>query len=515
MKVKIEEIKINPEYEQIVQSLSEKDYLNLENSIVEDGLIYPLIINQNKTILDGHHRIKICKKHSIFEAEAIEKVLTDDLEEKEFVISCNLNRRHLNNAQKAELGLEIEKIETEKAKRRQGTRTDLNKKEESSINIPLNLKGSTKESGEESLEYEDRTFEETWCKHCYQNTHLVAGDGVWECEHCGAGLAPFDNPDTCPYTLVGIVEKEKGEALQIAADKVGVAKINLWRAKKIKEAAETDEEIAKKWEDAKKNKVTVNKVYKEVKRKEDKKEIEEKAKHVEVDSSFEKSVKFGDARVLIKDVESETIDLILTDPPYFVSEGKADTIFTDRTDIKKDQAEWDKQRVEILLELIPDLYRVLRDGGSVYIMTQDSLIGLLQSELLKIGFIPHATIVWHKTNPSPGAVKTQFCSSCEYIIFATKGEKHTFNNEEGWNRHNFMEGSICMGSERYLHPTQKPVYLFEKLMKISTNRGDTVLDLFAGTGTTGVVAKELERNFILFEKEKEYIDIIKVRLSSG
>ncbi len=67
--------------------------------------------------------------------------------------------------------------------------------------------------------------------------------------------------------------------------------------------------------------------------------------------------------------------------------------------------------------------------------------------------------------------------------------------------------------QRGLHPTQKPVELFAYLIKTYTNEGDLVLDNCAGSGTTGVVCKNLGRNFILIEKEPEYIDIINKRLN--
>jgi len=66
-----------------------------------------------------------------------------------------------------------------------------------------------------------------------------------------------------------------------------------------------------------------------------------------------------------------------------------------------------------------------------------------------------------------------------------------------------------------IHPTQKPVALFEYLIKTYTNKYDTVLDNCAGSGTTGVACQNLNRKFILIEKEQKYIDIIKKRLSQG
>lgn len=64
----------------------------------------------------------------------------------------------------------------------------------------------------------------------------------------------------------------------------------------------------------------------------------------------------------------------------------------------------------------------------------------------------------------------------------------------------------------YVHPTQKPVALFEYLIKTYTNEGDIVLDNVAGSGTTAVAARNTNRNYILIEKEPEYIEIINKRL---
>jgi len=71
---------------------------------------------------------------------------------------------------------------------------------------------------------------------------------------------------------------------------------------------------------------------------------------------------------------------------------------------------------------------------------------------------------------------------------------------------------IKFNQERGLHPTQKPVALFEYLIKTYTNEGDLVLDNTAGSGTTGVACKNLNRNFILIEQDEKYCDIIKERV---
>lgn len=78
---------------------------------------------------------------------------------------------------------------------------------------------------------------------------------------------------------------------------------------------------------------------------------------------------------------------------------------------------------------------------------------------------------------------------------------------------NYPKQHLIFSNEKGLHPTQKPVALFEYLIKTYTNEGDIVLDNCAGSGTTGVACQNLKRDFILIEKEPEYVEIIKKRLT--
>ena len=78
---------------------------------------------------------------------------------------------------------------------------------------------------------------------------------------------------------------------------------------------------------------------------------------------------------------------------------------------------------------------------------------------------------------------------------------------------NYPKSIIKSNSERGLHPTQKPVALFEYLIKTYTNEGDTVLDNRAGSGTTGVAAEQCNRNSIMIEKEPKYCEIIRQRMA--
>ena len=113
------EIKTKSEYEQLVPPLTPIEFINLKQSIKEsNGNIIPILVNKEGIIIDGHHRSKACQELGI--VPKIEtKEFADELEEKEFIISINRNRRHLNQFQISELGYKLEEIEKQKARNRQ------------------------------------------------------------------------------------------------------------------------------------------------------------------------------------------------------------------------------------------------------------------------------------------------------------------------------------------------------------------------------------------------------------
>ena len=110
------QVKINPEYASLVSELSPEENESLKQSIKENGLHVPIIVNQNGIILDGHHRYKACQELGI-EPKILVREFKDKLEEQLFVIDCNLIRRQLNNFQRTELALKSKSILTEIAKK--------------------------------------------------------------------------------------------------------------------------------------------------------------------------------------------------------------------------------------------------------------------------------------------------------------------------------------------------------------------------------------------------------------
>lgn len=213
-----------------------------------------------------------------------------------------------------------------------------------------------------------------------------------------------------------------------------------------------------------------------------------------------------------KMIDEGSIDLIVADPPMFLPRS-GEIELAGRAPMKRDVGSWDvsENPLEAFRRWAEEFYRVLRDGGSVYVFVNDRYISTLRDVLERAGFSIRTLITWHKTNPAPQVRKYTYCMSTEHILFATKGSGHTFNWLGQNEMHNFIEAPIVAGAGR-LHPTQKPVSILKKWIQISSNPGDIVLDPFAGSGSTGVAALELERDFVLVEKERQYVDIIRERL---
>lgn len=219
----------------------------------------------------------------------------------------------------------------------------------------------------------------------------------------------------------------------------------------------------------------------------------------------------------LKNIPDNSIDLILTDPPYNIAKYSTGNLKFDwRADRNNDLAEWDLEPLQPI-ELLKEFKRILSPQGNIFIFCSYNLIGEYH-KVFDTEFDTFQFMVWHKTNPVPNFRKSSFLNSCELII-ACWNKGHTWNFTKQNEMHNFIESGICMGKERIkdengknLHPTQKPVSILKKIINIASNENDVVLDCFNGVGSTGEAALALKRKYIGIEIEKEYIEISKKRL---
>lgn len=227
----------------------------------------------------------------------------------------------------------------------------------------------------------------------------------------------------------------------------------------------------------------------------------------------------GDCFEKLKEIPDNSVQLILTDPPYNIAKYSTGNIKFDwRSDINNDLAEWDLSELNPS-DLVSEFKRVLAPNGNIFIFCSYNIIGEYH-RVFDPEFDTFQFMVWHKTNPVPNFRKSSFLNSCELIVSCwNKGHIWNFTTQN--DMHNFIESSICMGTERvkdesgkYLHPTQKPLAVLEKIIRLASNENDIVLDCFNGVGSTGVAALKNNRKYIGIEIDDTYIAASKTRLQA-
>lgn len=231
-------------------------------------------------------------------------------------------------------------------------------------------------------------------------------------------------------------------------------------------------------------------------------------------------------------------DLIFTDPPYNLSGSNLD-LKNNKTGgaFYKVNEDWDTMGEEeyfnFTYQWIKKSFDIQKDGASMYACCSYHNIGEVMMAIKQVGYSVKNIITWAKTNPMPSITKRIFTHSSEFIVYAVKNTKWTFNYEvlKDINPEKSKDGKSrqmrdvwnlpqCQGKERIkdpkthraIHPTQKPEELVKRAILASSNENDLILDVFMGSGTTAVVAKKNKRNFIGCDLEGKYINVANQRL---
>lgn len=220
----------------------------------------------------------------------------------------------------------------------------------------------------------------------------------------------------------------------------------------------------------------------------------------------------------LKKLPSDSVDLVVIDPPYNVSQGK--DIKIGNKYIKKEFGDWDHNfNPEPVLK---ELKRVLKPKGQIYIFCGTKQIPQYMTILEDEWFFRNL-LIWYKRNPAPRISKTNYVFACEYILYAInekgKPSESTFNFTKQNEMHNLFITNSLQGKERLkcgtkaVHPTQKPLEILRKLIYTSSKKGDIVLDVFMGVGSTAVASRQLGRNFLGCEIDSKYVHYARDRLN--
>ena len=222
----------------------------------------------------------------------------------------------------------------------------------------------------------------------------------------------------------------------------------------------------------------------------------------------------------LKQIPDNSIDLVVTDPPYKIVQGgcsnKAVTINAcggilnkhdgDNIELVKKGKIFNHNEIQFN-EWLPEIYRVLKDNSHCYIMINGRNLAELQMEAEKVGFRFHNIIAWDKGNATPNK---WYMQRLEFILFLFKGEAKNINNMGTTTL--LQVPNIKRGTK--LHPTEKPTDLMKILIENSSKKNDIVLEPFAGCGSTLLACKETGRNFIGFELDKHYCELAEKRISN-
>lgn len=231
-----------------------------------------------------------------------------------------------------------------------------------------------------------------------------------------------------------------------------------------------------------------------------------------------------DCLEIIPILENNSIDLLLTDPPYNLGEfiqKRNYNIKNMRENSLEDMLDWDSlSKEDYLINMDKFFQKVspkLKIGANIIIFISSLRIESIVEIAERYGFYYKTTGVWHKTNPMPRNMNLHFVSSNEFWIYFVykKRTGNVFNNENRMIM-DYIESSTPKSLEKQYgkHPTQKPIQIIEYLIKILSNEEDLVFDPFMGSGTTGKSAIKLNRRFIGIELNKKYFEIAEKRISS-
>jgi len=214
----------------------------------------------------------------------------------------------------------------------------------------------------------------------------------------------------------------------------------------------------------------------------------------------------GDCLERMKEIPDSSVDLVLTDPPYNIAR-KNQFRTMGRAGI--DFGEWDKGAD--LFTYIDQVFRVLNKNGSFVVFNDWRNLGDIAKKAESLKFDTKDMLRLEKTNPMPRNRDRRYITDYECALWFTMPKaKWTFNRQEP----SYQRPKFVHSIEKGFHPTQKSHSLMIDLTLIHSNDGDTVLDPFMGSGTTGVAAQRLGRNFIGIELDKEYYDIANERIAA-
>jgi ParB-like chromosome segregation protein Spo0J len=447
---------INDEYTNLVPRLSTQEYESLKQSIKENGLCVPIIINQHGVLLDGHHRHRACLELGIKDQSVITRALDSPLLEKKFIIEINRNRRHLTTFQRIELQYKIETIENEIAKA---------KKRMSDAGKVGAEKRWTMKRNQEDTSIDDRIVQ----------NYTTALGRTEELENTGTAVSRSDQFQN---------EKEqeqqkavlKGRVIDASAKMAHVSPMTYFKGREIIKNApeETKQQLRK-------GNVKIDKVYKQLQKQQKKQELINAKPLLDLPEGNVRLLQ-GDFVEKSKDfIADNSIDLIFTDPPY------------------------GKEQIQLYNSLAIVASRVLKDGGSLVTYAGHHAV----PEIIQIMKNSDLTYWWpiaiKLSGPFARFYPRNISIKWKPLLWFVKGNKT--------NAVDFISDYIESKSpEKCLHEWEQSTFEAEHVISKLTVENQIIFDPMMGSGSTGIAALRLRRKFLGIEIDQETFEIATTRI---
>ena len=212
----------------------------------------------------------------------------------------------------------------------------------------------------------------------------------------------------------------------------------------------------------------------------------------------------GDCLEIVKQMPEQSIDLVLTDPPYGVGSNELNGI------------EYMDEFYDVV-NVSRELFRIVKNNSRVFVFSAQKTFIEVSKAFEKSKFKLHQTLIWFRPNLAGGTKKKtyDFTSVYEQILDFHKGTPAKIRKIEGLNNFDVLKYAQPQSNfkkDKRFHIHQKPLKLLEHLVLVSSNQNDLVLDPFLGSGTTAVACERLGRRWIGIEINKEYCEIAKERI---
>ncbi len=225
-------------------------------------------------------------------------------------------------------------------------------------------------------------------------------------------------------------------------------------------------------------------------------------------------------------IKDDSVDLVVTDPPYNIASKQALTIHRGKL-MSTDKAwgKWDTFHpfdYKILIyKIISEAYRILRPGGALYMFTAQEDNGYFIHKAKERGFLLRRVLAMVRKNPLPSMAKRNWRSGFELCMYLVKPDNNGKAPKNPKMTFNFLSQQECCNVFHYAnghrlttHPTEKPQAFIERLIEVSSNPGDLVVDPFVGGGTTAAACKKLCRRYIGFDSNGEYVKMARDRVQN-